>query len=166
MKTCPECLNQVTDVARACKYCGYIFDDPRSVEPAPLPNPTKTNSNSVMKNLNLMLFFLVILIVAFYLFLTSRTPSTPKPTEDPATPIDAVIMCEQFVKDNLKAPKTADFQNIYQAESTETTPDSFTVKSYVDSENSFGAMIRTNFKCQIRFTGDDNWQLIDLAFDD
>jgi hypothetical protein len=36
----------------------------------------------------------------------------------------------------------------------------FQVRSYVDAQNSFGAMIRTNYFCKVQFTGtpqDDEW---------
>lgn len=57
-------------------------------------------------------------------------------------------VCAKFeVKENLKAPSTAKFQSfpdavIYKEGSY------FVVEFYVDSQNSFGAMIRTDFKCK------------------
>jgi hypothetical protein len=33
----------------------------------------------------------------------------------------------------------------------------------VDSENSFGAMIRNDYRCTVKFVGGDNWRLQDLS---
>lgn len=53
--------------------------------------------------------------------------------------------CEETIKKLLKAPKTADFPSI-----TEWTfvkdKDKITIQSYVDAQNSFGAMIRSKFE--------------------
>jgi hypothetical protein len=43
----------------------------------------------------------------------------------------------------------------------------YVVNSYVDAQNSFGAMIRNTFKCKVQYLGGGeadsrNWSLIDL----
>lgn len=50
-----------------------------------------------------------------------------------------------FVEKELKAPKTAEFPSNGSRFVTPLEGNRFRVESYVDSENSFGAMIRTNF---------------------
>lgn len=68
-------------------------------------------------------------------------------------------VCEQFVKDRLKSPSTADFSD------TAASPNglqSWTVLGAVDSENSFGAMIRNTYICTVHHTAGDNWALDDL----
>lgn len=61
-------------------------------------------------------------------------------------------LCERAVKRTLKAPSTADFPwaggNVAIAGPREAI---FT--SYVDAQNGFGAMIRTNYVCSLEFTG-------------
>jgi len=163
VKTCPECLNKVNDIVRVCKYCGHIFHSQPLAPPAPVKRTLPKLSFTC--SLIIALAVLATLSVVYYASVDGFR-SQPKPTADPATPIDAVIMCDQFVKDILKAPKTAEFQNVYQAESTETTPDNFTVTSYVDAENVFGALIRTSFTCKVRYVGNDEWQLDDLEIDE
>ena len=39
----------------------------------------------------------------------------------------------------------------------------YVVRGYVDAENSFGAMIRSNFTCEICDEGDDRWPLVSLT---
>lgn len=60
---------------------------------------------------------------------------------------------EELVKQNLKAPSTADFPNWYGGEWHISRKDNvITIVSYVDSQNSFGAMIREKFAIQYSYT--------------
>lgn len=68
-----------------------------------------------------------------------------------------------FVKKKLKAPSTAVFPNEYNIEADSTLGDyRFTVSSYVDAENSYGAHIRNKWKVELQY--DDivskDWELI------
>jgi len=64
---------------------------------------------------------------------------------------------EEFVKKELKAPSTAEFPGTFEQ------PDHITalgnkrykINSWFDSQNSFGASIRTEFSCIIYFEGDE-----------
>ena len=74
-------------------------------------------------------------------------------------------MCQVFVKDNLKAPKTAEFPS-YTNASVSVSGNKYSVNSYVNSENSFGAMIRTNIICVVEPFSGDQWKLVSLDFDE
>ena len=71
----------------------------------------------------------------------------------------AQVMCREFIKDRLKSPSTADFSD---ESPTETGKQTWRVSGSVDSENGFGAMIRNDYVCTIRYAGDDNWRLVKL----
>lgn len=72
----------------------------------------------------------------------------------------AVIACQDFMEGRLRAPATAEHpRNTGQATRSGSE---FTVRSYVDSENGFGAMLRTNYTCVIRLSG-DTWRLVSLT---
>jgi hypothetical protein len=72
-------------------------------------------------------------------------------------------VCSQFVKDRLKAPASADFAE-YRDEGTSVTKTgkTYTVIGYVDAENSFGANIRTNYVCTVRYQSGRTYRLVDL----
>lgn len=53
------------------------------------------------------------------------------------------VACKSWVEDRLKAPSTADFSGV----KTALSGDRYTVTGSVDSQNSFGAMIRTSWIC-------------------
>lgn len=75
----------------------------------------------------------------------------------------AYVMCQSFVEDRLKAPASAGFANKSEATITETGEDQWRIRAHVDSQNSFGANVRTPFVCEIKYVGDDKWQLVDLT---
>ncbi|CAM4431727.1 hypothetical protein [Deinococcus marmoris] len=63
-----------------------------------------------------------------------------------------VVMCQDAVKDKLKSPSTAKFASsatkIGSVQSNENGNKSWA--GWVDSQNSFGAMLRTNFVCSYK----------------
>lgn len=74
-----------------------------------------------------------------------------------------------FVEQELKAPSTAKFE--YAAASNGkvvmTSQNKYTVKSYVDSQNSFGAMLRQYFLVEIEYQPSiAKWLLLNLEFSD
>lgn len=77
----------------------------------------------------------------------------------------AFDVCTQFVKDRLRSPGTASFRNYFEDDGEVTVaggPSVFTVRSSVDSENGFGATIRSNFTCEVRHTTGTSFRLVDL----
>lgn len=67
--------------------------------------------------------------------------------------LEAWDACRQFVSRQLKAPATADFSS--PDDSTIVDAGTvWTVSGYVDSQNSFGAQIRSRFRCVMTNVGD------------
>lgn len=68
----------------------------------------------------------------------------------------AYSYAEDFVKKRLKSPSTAEFPGLFDKADhiKELGNDEYKINSWVDSQNGFGATIRTNFKCKIIFEGD------------
>ncbi len=73
----------------------------------------------------------------------------------------------------LKAPSTAVYARPLSKVDA-TNPNDFEVTSYVDSQNGFGAMIRSYWKMRLRYTGSDdskdidrpsNWTITEFIFD-
>jgi hypothetical protein len=78
-----------------------------------------------------------------------------------ATYTEAYIISQHFVEARLKSPSTADFPTFPDA--YKIVNDSvFVIQGHVDSQNSFGAMIRTNYITTLSYKGGDwadwnNW---------
>ncbi len=111
---------------------------------------------------------LIIFIVMIFSFLGEEPSQVSKNSIATKTyvpdEIDLHIQAQQFVLQTLKAPSTAKFPALpYEAGSL---GDGFYgVKSYVDSQNSFGAMIRSNWSVTMKITG-NQWALEKMIFDD
>jgi hypothetical protein len=70
----------------------------------------------------------------------------------------ARLMCENhFVKDKLLAPTSAKFSG---DDETGVTPGkgNWVVRGYVDSQNAFGVMIRSQYVCITSYQGADRWR--------
>lgn len=65
---------------------------------------------------------------------------------------DVWICTQDLVKANLKAPRTAKFPSQYDISITFLGDSDYRILGYVDSQNSFGAMLRTNFIATLTLT--------------
>lgn len=82
-------------------------------------------------------------------------------------------MAQQFVNDRLKSPSTASYGGIFSgdyqdADSVVTNlgGGKYRVVAWVDSQNAFGATIRTHFVCELEYVGSDKWRCTSLVFDE
>lgn len=73
----------------------------------------------------------------------------PKKQYDANNKFEVIAQCEDRVKERLKAPSTAKFDN-----EEATGSGTWTVTGTVDSENSFGATLRASFQCTVVVQGD------------
>lgn len=97
---------------------------------------------------------IVAAVVAVVALCVWRTNSKSEPTSEDLR-ADAKRACqEDFIPKRLKAPATAEFSSVV------VTSDggSYKVAGSVDSQNSFGAQIRSSFTCVMHSTG-DTWVL-------
>ena len=74
---------------------------------------------------------------------------------------DAIVVAKTIIKRKLKSPSTAEF-----CKSSEYTVNcsgnTWTIKGYVDAQNSFGAALRNDFTVKFTFTSSNNYT-IDLC---
>ena len=75
----------------------------------------------------------------------------------------AFVACRSFVRNELVAPSTADFHGWASEQTEHLGGGRYRTDSYVDSENSFGAMVRTHYTCVVRDSGGD-WVLESLTY--
>ena len=89
----------------------------------------------------------------------ASAPSPPPPAASSSDKqIEAWVMAEGFVRQCLKSPGSADFGGWHEPQ----LPDQcvadmgngrYMVRGWVDSQNSFGALMRSQFLCTIRDKG-------------
>lgn len=109
---------------------------------------------------------------------------TPTPTPKIGTESGAELICKEFVRDRLKAPSTASFGGWFDNWDTAVFVDLATIQEWglstagakmhgawavygkVDAQNSFGAMIRSEYICILEFTdATDTWRLLDFMLE-
>lgn len=91
---------------------------------------------------------LVVLLVAGAIY--GYVTDSPKSEQDyRGDSNEAVAQCEGFADKRLKAPATADY-DLTASQSGE----SWTVVGVVDSENGFGANVRSDVRCVLHFEDD------------
>src|SRR5687768_1316046 len=102
---------------------------------------------------------LVVFAAVFALVLFGRLPSAP-PDESAAC-----AMSQQFVRQKLKAPATATFPAWSDDACVVTHRNHiWVVRSYVDAQNDFGAMLRTPYTVEMIYSPSrDTWTLADIA---
>lgn len=92
---------------------------------------------------------------------SSHKASTPDP-DDPdviGDEVGAISVCRTFVERRLRSPASADYND---ENGNHVQGAVWLVTGTVDSDNAFGAAMRNNYTCKVRFTGDDNWRLVAL----
>lgn len=105
---------------------------------------------------------LILLIIGF-----KACSSSPSASENAvasagtANTTGAWAYMQEFVKQRLKSPTTADFPFGGHRDVQALGDDRYLVKSYVDSQNSFGAQVRTQFSGVIMETP-TGWKLESL----
>jgi hypothetical protein len=86
--------------------------------------------------------------------------------------INAWIMTQNFVEDQLKSPSTASYGGLFSGDYqdpnsvvTDLGGGKYRVRAWVDSQNSFGGQMRTHFTCELVDQGGDSWRCTSLTFD-
>lgn len=80
--------------------------------------------------------------------------------------VGAWVVCKKFVSAQLKSPSSAQFPEGYSSYTESLGNDKFRVVAWVDSQNSYGAMLRTNFSCEVQYQQTtDKYKLLDLTIE-
>jgi hypothetical protein len=114
-----------------------------------------------------IVIFIIFLCVLGLCMISQFSPNTGE--DIGGSPTRAKIMCESIIESRLKAPSTANFSGSLDTKmyTIENQPDSYRIIGYVDAQNSFGAQIRNNYICDIKYNGGEwtdisNWTLLNL----
>lgn len=111
-----------------------------------------------------------LLIVGFVGNAIFNSDEKPGGAAEPTAPraldqLRAHAACRIAVEESLKAPRSADFPvESYRQAVEDLGGGRFRHRSYVDSENAFGAMLRTRFVCEVEDDGRGGARLVRLDF--
>ena len=104
----------------------------------------------------------LVVVVAVLFGMKSCWSGVSEAMNDPK--IGALTYAQMVVKRHLKSPSTADFGGWRQTADncvTDLGKNKYLVEGWVDSENSFGATVRTSFSVKVEHAGDDMWRVIE-----
>jgi hypothetical protein len=85
----------------------------------------------------------------------------PRPQPPALDEYKTATLCEAAVKDRLKSPASAAFPFGLAAQAKVTGDRTYQIVSHVDSQNGFGAMLRSRFICTVEGRSPDptQWQV-------
>lgn len=132
-KQCPNCKELIHKNARVCKHCGKKF----------------------MSERRKIAYGVIIGIFVLFMVIGSGSDSSstsPAPAPTGHSDIEVCVEAEFLLKQFLKSPSTADFPTCSSMIIERLSEEQFKVSSYVDSQNGFGAMIRSNWSVQYHYT--------------
>lgn len=142
---CPECSHEVSDSAMSCPNCGFeLKKQHQSKKP-------KKKSGGCLPWVVVTLVILA-LITLYSIFRDDTSEESPIQHSE----VLAYNYAEDFVEKKLKSPSTAEFPGVVEKDKHIVSMGNgeYKITSWVDSQNSFGATIRTEFSCTIIFEGD------------
>jgi hypothetical protein len=150
VRKCPQCLAEVPAEAKKCSHCGSKL-------------PQKT---SMLVKVLLGIIggsFLISIVSGLTMAPSSGVPAAPKPPTAYEKELSAEVYAETYIERLLKAPSTADFCSM---NTTDLGDNRWRITSCVDSQNSYGAMIRSNWETTMIYTEDPaGWEMEKVIFD-
>ena len=152
-KKCGECLAEIPKKAKKCSHCS-----------------SKQKEKYGVKHLVIGIFVIFIFSIIISMSGTGGGGSVANTSGSKKVEgSEAFIIAQSYVKSALKSPSTADFPT-FDYSVQKISEDEFKITSYVDSQNSFGAEVRTSWTAITLYVGGDwadqrNWVLEELIMD-
>ena len=75
------------------------------------------------------------------------------------SPANAWLMCQSFVEQTLLSPGSVEWPEHYKSNVLHLGGGRYRIASHVDSQNTFGALVRTKFIAELLWTGETSWRL-------
>ena len=96
----------------------------------------------------------------------NSAPSNPQPVKENTgdRKIISIVFAEKVIKDMLKSPSTAQFTDVAAYELSN-KKDVWAVNGYVDSQNSYGAMLRNMWEVQLDYRDGSGGTVLSILFD-
>lgn len=164
---CPKCKHVVDKSKKICDVCGYVISN-SEIEKQEECKKIKIEKETGRGIFSSIAIVVMLIMMCLFYITYSNTNKTKildsKSTTTFSQPGVPYQFAKKFVINRLKAPSTAKFPNITEARCVILSDNkTWKIFSYVDSQNSFGAMVRTKWYVKIIDTG-ESWKLLDITF--
>lgn len=140
---CKECGKEISDKADKCPNCGFDIK-------------TEKTKKSAKGCAWVFAALAAIIFIAIAMDNNSGTSIENIDNEN----LEAYVYSQQIVEEHLKSPSSADFQT-FSDNLVNQSGNIYTINSYVDSQNSLGVNLRSQYTCQLRYEN-GLFYLIDL----
>ncbi len=181
---CIGCDTPIPPGSNSCPMCGATVkshhastsethSEPSVTKPPPVATPVKPDiisslAGKIKDGFKILFVFVICMAIIRCAILNSeKQPATPTLTpqqiaanKEKDEHDEAQYHAKSFIEKSLKAPATAKFPS-YNEFLADKKGGYWEVYTYVDAQNSFGAMIRTRFCVKMKNLG-DTWQLVDI----
>lgn len=115
----------------------------------------------------------IIMAVILIFFIFNKTCSSSDSTETNQNLVGnkpskeaAYAEAEVYAQQMLVSPASAEFPLIDETQVTEWDENTFVISSYVDSQNKFGAMLRSYYRCKVTYGSDGTANVTDFRMDE
>lgn len=133
-----------------------------------MPKSLKHDYEIIKKRVSILITIIISATLIYIIYPKGEENNEKNNIEDLSS--KAFIISQDFVKNRLKSPASAIFSNYnYNYKIIDSTK--IQIKSCVDSQNSFGAMLRTYYSVTVGYNGgrwmnENNWTLYDIKFEE
>lgn len=167
MKKCPFCAELIKRDAVLCKHCQRDVpkekeeqrlntlsgeEKERHLKRKEMQNKIEKTAFKIVKVLMLMGGTVMVMMLVWLGFVYEPSRSYVSSSSDSSSSevdtLEAYNCAKEKVEDVLKSPSSADFPSMFSID-YDNFGDSWTVNGYVDAQNSFGASLRSDFRCSL-----------------
>ena len=133
------------------------MDDKKESSSATKKPEVKVPFGAKVMGVGLILFFCWIMIwgiAQIGAWFIEPSMSAPTQTAKTYSDVEAYVQAQEIIRGYLKSPATAVFPSMSNATIEDLGGGGFKVSGYVDSQNSFGALLRSDWEMVFQFIGD------------
>ena len=151
-KLCKHCKSEINIEASKCPKCGGT-------------NYVWTKNKKAVAGLIILGIFTWVIILSNLGSTSSNSVSTPAPQPSVSDrKYQSIAFAEHVIEGILKSPSTAKFVDV-QAYELSNLKDVWAINGYVDSQNSYGAMLRNQWEVQLDYRDGKGGIVKSILFD-